>query len=60
MNRLLRFARPLWREAAIFGLRWAQKEMHPLHPDLPYVVRRLRSLLDERGPEPVKALYRWL
>jgi hypothetical protein len=52
--------RPLWREAEIFYLRWALREMPLMHPDLPRVVLRLRSLLDERQPEPIRAFVRWL
>jgi hypothetical protein len=40
--------RPFIREARIAYYRWALAEMPPLHPDVPYVVHRLRSLLDER------------
>lgn len=33
-----------WRWACIAGFRWALREIHPLHPDLPYILRRLREL----------------
>lgn len=52
--------RPLWRESAIAYYRWALAEINPQHPDVPYIVLRLRALLDERGPEPVRAAWRWL
>lgn len=52
--------RPLTREFRIAYYRWAQREIPPTHPDVPLIVMRLRALLDERGPEPVRALVRWL
>lgn len=55
-----RSLRPLWRETAIAYYRWALREIHPLHPDVPFIVRRLRALLDERGPRPILAAWRWL
>jgi hypothetical protein len=30
-------------------LRWAQREMHPLHPDVPGIVLRLRELETRRA-----------
>lgn len=33
-----------WRLACIAGFRWALREIRPLHPDVPYIVRRLREL----------------
>jgi hypothetical protein len=61
MKTILRRAlRPLWREAAIRYYRWALAEIDLQHPDLPRIVMRLRSLLDERCSEPVRALVRWL
>jgi hypothetical protein len=51
---------PLFREFAIFYYRWALREINPMHPDVPRIVRRLRELLDMRGPEPLKAAWRWL
>jgi len=56
---LLQAIRPLWRELAIKYYRRALKEISPLHPDVPHIVHRLRALLDERGPEPIKAFWRW-
>jgi len=50
---------PLYREFAIFYYRWALRDINPLHPDVPRIVRRLRELLDMRGPEPVKAFWGW-
>lgn len=52
--------RPLLRELEIFHLRWALAEMPATHPDVPEAVIRLRFLLDQRGPEPVRAFVRWL
>lgn len=40
--------RPLVREASIVFYRWALAEIHPLHPDVPHIVHRLRDLLAER------------
>jgi hypothetical protein len=40
--------RPLLREAHIFYLRWALAEIHPMHPDVPGIVLKLRALLNER------------
>lgn len=38
----------LWSEAVrrmrVAGFRWALAEMPPLHPDVPFVVRRLNEL----------------
>lgn len=33
-----------WRMLCIAGLRWALREIDPMHPDVPYIVRRLREL----------------
>jgi hypothetical protein len=33
-----------WRLACIAGLRWAMREIHPLHEDVPYITRRLAEL----------------
>jgi hypothetical protein len=49
---------PLWRELAIAYYRKALSEINPQHPDVPWIVLRLRALLDERQPEPIKALWR--
>jgi hypothetical protein len=51
---------PLWRELEIRYLRWALREMPATHPDVPKVVLRLRALLDEPQPEPIKAIARWM
>jgi hypothetical protein len=37
------------RLAALLYYRWALREMDPLHPDLPDVVRRIREL-EEHAP----------
>lgn len=33
--------RALWRAWRIFLLEWALREIHPLHPDVPCIVREL-------------------
>lgn len=35
---------PLYREWRMFILRWALKEIHPLHADVPDIVRELNHL----------------
>ncbi len=35
---------PLWREAALRWWRWALREIHPLHPDVPEIVMRIHQL----------------
>lgn len=54
----------LLREWRIFYLRWALSEMHPLHPDVPRNVQRLRALLDQRHADTrtniIRAAWRWL
>jgi hypothetical protein len=35
---------PLWRAWCVFYLRRALVEIHPLHEDVPYIVRRLAEL----------------
>jgi hypothetical protein len=55
--------RPFIREARIAYYRWALAEIDPMHPDVPYIVHRLRVLLDERqkcGPGPIETAWRWL
>lgn len=37
-----------WRLLCIAGLRWALSEIHPCHPDVPYIVRRLHHLRSTR------------
>lgn len=49
MSRLLAALRPLLVNARIAWYEWAQREMHPMHPDAGQVVLRLRELRDERG-----------
>lgn len=39
---------PLWREACLRWWRWALSEIHPLHPDVPYVVLRIAFLEGEK------------
>lgn len=54
--------RPLIREARIAYYRWALAEINPLHPDVPRIVHRLRSLRAERYSQPcaLRAVWRWL
>lgn len=41
---MLRALEPLLRVWQIFFYRWALREISPLHPDLPHIVRRLNEL----------------
>jgi hypothetical protein len=54
--------RPLLRELAIAYYEWAEHDMGPTHPDLPYVLHRLRDLREERHARPgiYPAIWRWL
>jgi hypothetical protein len=59
----MKWLAPLIREADIWHLRWALREMSPTHPHIPRVVLRLRNRLDERHAQPPSVLvrvYRWL
>lgn len=49
MSGLLRPLRAVWLNAQIVYLEWAQREMHPLHPDVPEVIRDLAQLRAERA-----------
>ena len=40
--------RPLWRELAIAYFEWALASIHPLHEDVPFIVRRINELKAER------------
>lgn len=40
---------PLWRTFRLYWLRWLAKEMGPLHPCLPEVVREIHELENCRG-----------
>ena len=57
---------PGWRDAAIWWYRWALAELQhkdPTHPDISFIVLRLRTLLDERAAQPPSLLRRtwqWL
>lgn len=44
----MRSLRPIWRTWRLFILKWALKEINPMHPDLPLIVRRLRELEDSK------------
>lgn len=42
----LAFLRILPARLELEHLRWARREMHPLHPDLPIVIHRINALED--------------
>jgi hypothetical protein len=44
----MRALRPLWREARLAWYRWAQREIHPLHDDVPLIVHSIARLEAER------------
>jgi hypothetical protein len=44
MRALLRFFRALGPAFERAHLRWAQREIHPLHPDVTFIVTRLAEL----------------
>jgi len=54
--------RPLIREASIVYLRWALREINPMHPDVPRIVLTLRDLLAERYAQPcyLRRVWSWL
>lgn len=54
--------RPLFREASIAYYRWALREIHPLHADVPHIVHQLRHLLNERHARPciLRRTLEWL
>lgn len=41
---MLRALEPLWRAWCLVYYRAARQQMHPLHDDLPYVIRRINEL----------------
>ena len=45
---MMRALRPLWRELALFYFSRAMREIHKLHPDVPYITHRIRDLTAER------------
>jgi hypothetical protein len=49
MSRLAAAISSLWLNAQIVYHEWALREMHPLHRDLPYVMRQLSMLRDRRA-----------
>lgn len=54
---------PLLREFRIAYLRWALREIDPLHADVTHVVTTLRRLLDERAagsPSIARRVWGWL
>lgn len=57
-----RALRPLARELAIAYYRWALAEISPMHPDVPYIVHRLRRLLDDQYARPcyLRRVAQWL
>lgn len=48
MSAVLRFFRLLGASFERAYLRWAEREICPMHPDVVYVQRRLRELEDQR------------
>lgn len=40
----------IYREMAIAYYRWALHDIDPTHRDVPHIVRRLHTLLEQRGP----------
>ena len=46
---ICRLLESAWIRAELRWLRWARSEMRPLHPDMPWVVRRIRTLEDRCG-----------
>lgn len=40
---------PLWREWRLFILTWALREIDPLHPDVPAIVRELNHWRAQRA-----------
>jgi hypothetical protein len=41
--------RPLWQLAQLTWYRWALSEIHPLHDDVPHIVRTISQLEAQRG-----------
>lgn len=48
---MLKHLRPIHHLWEQFILSWAQRELHPMHPVVPTIVRRLRDW--ERAPSPL-------
>jgi hypothetical protein len=44
------------RVAALVYYRWALREMDPLHPDVPHVVRRIRELEERASADDARGL----
>jgi hypothetical protein len=49
MRALLRLFRALGPAFERAHLRWAQREIHPMHPDVGYILRRLAELENRHG-----------
>jgi hypothetical protein len=49
LRAVLNGAGPVWLNAQILYHEWALREMHPLHPDVPYVVQTLSVLRARRA-----------
>lgn len=45
----LRFARAVFREIELAYLKWARREIDPLHDDVSYIVLRINTLEAERN-----------
>lgn len=61
----MKWLRPLTREASLLFYRWARHDLqrkNATHPDLPFIVHRIRDLLAERAASEGfdKQLMRWL
>jgi len=48
MRALLRLTRYLGAAIERAHLEWAQREIHPLHPDVGFIARRLTELREQR------------
>ena len=45
----MRGLRPVLRELRLAYFRWALREVHPLHKDVPYIVLKIHELTAERS-----------
>jgi hypothetical protein len=48
---MTRAIRPLIREARLFYIEWALREIPPLHPDVPSLVLERHELIAERNEQ---------
>jgi len=49
LTNTLRFCRVLLREIELAYLKWARREIDPLHKDVPYIVLRINTLEADRA-----------